>query len=471
MASKKAKTVFVCQECGFESPKWMGQCSVCGAWNSFVEEKVQDAPEGDARRRTGNLQEGRKSRPVSIDKVASGQKSRLDTGIDELNRVLGGGLVQGSLTLISGEPGIGKSTIIIQAASAIAQKYGRVLYVSGEESEEQIKMRADRVCKGDLSNLFLLAQTNMDEILEAVQELQPVFLIIDSIQTMYTADLESAPGSVSQVRACGSLLMNIGKGMDIPVFIVAHVTKSGELAGPRIVEHMVDTVLSFNGERSQDLRILRAVKNRFGTTSELGAFEMDTNGLLPVKNLSESFLEGFSGNSEGSVATAVYEGTRPLLLEVQALTSTTTVGFPRRTAIGIDNQRLGMIIAVLERKAGLTLINRDVYVNVVGGFKPEGTGTDLAAALAIWSDEKNVKIPSDMLAIGEIGLTGDLRPVQQADKLVKEAARMGFKTVILPKRSLERITNKPEGTKLIGVRTLLEAITAASQISQKRQVE
>ena len=468
MASKKAKTVFVCQECGFESPKWMGQCSVCGAWNSFVEERVSESLEGDSRRRTSSAQEGRKSRPVSIDKVASGLKTRLDTGIPELNRVLGGGLVQGSLTLISGEPGIGKSTIIIQAASAIAQKYGKVLYVSGEESEEQIKMRADRVCAGDLSNLYLLAQTNMDEILEAVQELQPVFLIIDSIQTMYTADLESAPGSVSQVRSCGSLLMNIGKGMDIPVFIVAHVTKSGELAGPRIVEHMVDTVLSFTGERSQDLRILRAVKNRFGTTSELGAFEMGTNGLIPVKNLSESFLEGFSGNSEGSVATAVYEGTRPLLLEVQALTATTNVGFPRRTAIGIDNQRLGMITAVLERKAGLTLINRDIYVNVVGGFRPEGTSTDLAAALAIWSDEKNIRIPADLLAIGEIGLTGDLRPVQQAEKLVKEAARLGFKTVVLPKRSLEKMLSKPEGIKLVGVRTLLEAVTAASQIVQKK---
>ena len=285
---------------------------------------------------------------------------------------------------------------------------------------------------------------------------------------MYTADLESAPGSVSQVRSCGSLLMNIGKGMDIPVFIVAHVTKSGELAGPRIVEHMVDTVLSFTGERSQDLRILRAVKNRFGTTSELGAFEMGTNGLIPVKNLSESFLEGFSGNSEGSVATAVYEGTRPLLLEVQALTATTNVGFPRRTAIGIDNQRLGMITAVLERKAGLTLINRDIYVNVVGGFRPEGTSTDLAAALAIWSDEKNIRIPADLLAIGEIGLTGDLRPVQQAEKLVKEAARLGFKTVVLPKRSLEKMLSKPEGIKLVGVRTLLEAVTAASQIVQKK---
>ncbi len=471
MASKKNKTVFVCQNCGYESAKWLGQCSVCGAWNSFVEEKVVEPQEGDARRRTGSASAGHRSRPVAIDQVKSGQKSRLDTGIAELNRVLGGGLVQGSLTLVSGEPGIGKSTIIIQAASAIAQKYGKVLYVSGEESEEQIKMRADRVCRGDLSNLFLLSQTNMDEVMAAVQEVQPVFLIIDSIQTMYTDDIESAPGSVSQVRACGNLLMNIGKGMNIPVFIVAHVTKSGELAGPRIVEHMVDAVLSFNGERSQDLRILRAVKNRFGTTSEIGAFEMREEGLVEIENLSQSFLEGLSDDSEGSVATAVYEGTRPLLLEIQALTAPTSVGFARRTAIGIDSQRLGMIIAVLERKAHITLINRDIYVNVVGGLRPEGTSTDLAAALAIWSDEKGVKLPAGMLAIGEIGLTGDLRPVQSAEKLVKEAARLGFKTVLLPARSLEKLPSRPDGIKLVGVRTLLEAITAASQISQKQQLK
>ena len=468
MASKKNKTVFVCQNCGFESPKWLGQCSVCGSWNSFVEEKLTEPAEGDSRRRTGSsAAQGRKSRPVAIDQVVSGQASRMDTGIPELNRVLGGGLVQGSLALISGEPGIGKSTIIIQAAAHIAQKYGKVLYVSGEESEEQIKMRADRVCKGSLSDLFLLAQTNMDEILAAVEELQPVFLIIDSIQTMYSDELDSAPGSVSQVRQCGSLLMNIGKGMNIPVFIVAHVTKSGELAGPRIVEHMVDAVLQFSGERSQDLRILRAVKNRFGTTSELGAFEMREEGLVCVENLSQSFLEGLSDSGEGAVATAVYEGTRPLLVEIQALTAPSNVGFARRTAIGIDNQRLGMIIAVLERKAGLSLINRDVYVNVVGGLKPEGTSTDLAAAVAIWSDEKGVKLPADTLVMGEIGLTGDLRPVQNADKLVKEAARLGFKTVILPLRSCAKAKGAAEGIRLTGVRTLAEALTASSQISQK----
>ena len=467
MANKKNKTVFVCQNCGFESSKWLGQCSACGAWNSFIEEKIVDAPESDSRRRTAAVQPGQRSHPVSISSVKSGQSERLDSGIPELNRVLGGGLVKGSLTLISGEPGIGKSTIIIQAASQISQKYGRVLYISGEESEEQIKIRADRVCRGGLDGLFLLSQTNMDEIFAAIEETKPVFLIIDSIQTMYSPDLESAPGSVSQVRQCGNLLMNIGKGMNIPVFIVAHVTKSGELAGPRIVEHMVDTVLQSNGERTQDLRILRAVKNRFGTTSEIGAFEMREEGLVAIENLSQSFLEGLSDSGDGAVATAVYEGTRPLLVEIQALTAPTNVGFARRTAIGIENQRLGMIIAVLERKAGITMINRDVYVNVVGGLRPEGTSTDLAVALAIWSDEKNMKIPADTLAIGEVGLTGDLRPVQFADKIAKEASRLGFKRVILPYRNLSRAREAAPEMEFVPVKTLSEAITASSRISQK----
>ena len=462
--AKKPQTVFVCQECGYESPKWMGQC-ICGAWNSFVEEKVQAAPAEDARRRTSTgVLEGKAPRPVRINEVKSSQTSRIDTGIGELNRVLGGGLVKGSMTLITGEPGIGKSTIIIQAASSIAQKEGTVLYVSGEESEEQIRMRSDRVCSGDLSNLYLLAETNMGNVLEAVSQMQPAFLIIDSIQTMYCEEFESAPGSVSQVRACGNLLMNVAKGMGIPVFVVAHVTKSGELAGPKIVEHMVDTVLQFTGERNQDLRILRSLKNRFGTTSEIGAFEMREEGLVEVDNLSGSFLEGFEDSAEGAVATAVYEGTRPLLLEIQALTGPSGIGFARRTGIGVDAARLNMIIAVLERKAGVSLLSRDVYVNVVGGLHPEGTSTDLAVALAIWSAEKGIPIPHDTLIIGEIGLTGDLRPVMHAEKLCREASRMGFSRVILPKRSLPRVKDIPGELQLIGVSTLKDAMQASQQI-------
>lgn len=444
--AKKNNTVFVCQECGYESPKWMGQC-ICGAWNTMVEEKVTVVDKDDRRRRTtaGNENSSRAARPSKLSQITSGERARIDTGIGELNRVLGGGLVAGSLVLISGEPGIGKSTIIIQAASHISASNGPVLYISGEESEEQIKMRADRVC-GQLSdNLFILSETNMENINEVCRQLKPGFLVIDSIQTMYSSQLDSAPGSVSQVRACGNELMRIGKVWNIPVFIVAHVTKSGELAGPRILEHMVDCVLSFTGDRSHEMRILRAQKNRFGTTSEIGAFEMAAEGLVEIKNLSGTLMEEMDKDSEGAVATAVYEGTRPLVLEVQALTSPTNIGFARRTSLGVDNSRLNMILAVLEKKMGLSLMNQDVYVNIVGGIKPEGTYTDLSVALAVYSSYKNRHLGSRTIAMGEIGLTGDLRAVQNSEKIVREAARLGFERVILPVRNAERLYKTVEG--------------------------
>ncbi len=456
---RKAKTVFVCQECGYESPKWQGQC-ICGQWNTMVEEKVVENKEDDRRSRAAS---GEKIKAGRLSEIQSGHETRIDTGIGELNRVLGGGLVKGSLTLISGEPGIGKSTIIIQAAAQIAGNCGKVLYVTGEESAEQVKMRADRVCKGSLDNLYLLAETNIENIVQVQEELKPEFLIIDSIQTMYTDELESAPGSVSQVRACGSELMRIGKGQNIPVFIVAHVTKNGDLAGPKIIEHLVDCVLNFTGERDQELRILRAYKNRFGTTSEIGAFEMTEEGLTEITNLSKTFLEGMEDGAEGSIATAVYEGTRPLLLEVQALTSPTNIGFARRTAIGVELSRLNMILAVLERKAGLSLINQDVYVNVVGGLKPDGTSTDLAVALAIYSTCKGLKGSSKVLAVGEIGLTGDLRSVQNAEKIIREAARLGFTKAIMPQKNAARLTDVPGGIKVVGVNSLREAIQIVQQ--------
>lgn len=452
--AKKAKTVFVCQDCGFESPKWMGQC-ICGMWNTMVEEKIQESNADDSRRR-GDI--SGKAKASRLSDVKSGSFTRIDTGIKELNRVLGGGLVRGSLTLISGEPGIGKSTLIIQAAAKISSNVGTVLYVTGEESEEQIKMRADRVCKESLEQLMILAETNIERIINVIDELSPQFLIIDSIQTMYSDLLDSAPGSVSQVRACGNELMKVGKVRDIPVFIVAHVTKSGDLAGPKIIEHLVDCVLQFNGERSQELRILRAYKNRFGTTSEIGAFQMEEEGLVQIDNLSKSFLEGFEEGVEGAVATAVYEGTRPLLLEVQALTAPTNIGFARRTAIGVEASRLNMILAVLERKAGISLVNQDVYVNVVGGLKPEGTSIDLAVAVAIYSSYKGVKATGKTLVMGEIGLTGDLRSIQNSDKIIKEAARMGFQEIILPKKNLPKNGDKPKELQLRGVTSLLEAL-------------
>lgn len=462
---RKADTVYVCRECGYESPRWMGKC-ICGAWNSFTEEKLHRDDESSAR--------GRRSAgpapavPVRASGIRSDRADRIHTGIGELDRVLGGGLVKGSLVMISGEPGIGKSTLIIQAAAHISKSVGAVLYVSGEESAEQIKMRADRVCEAPLDDLYILAENEMGRIAEAAEKLDPGFLIIDSIQTMYSEEFESAPGSVSQVRAVGNILMNIGKGRGIPVFIVAHVTKSGELAGPKIVEHMVDAVMQFSGERSQDLRILRAVKNRFGTTSEIGAFEMREEGLREIENLSGSFLEGLDDSSEGAVAAAVYEGTRPLLLEIQALTAVTNIGFARRTAIGINSNRLSMIIAVLEKKSGLTLVNRDVYVNIVGGLHPESTTTDLAVAVAVWSAEEGVIISPKTLYIGEIGLTGDLRPVMNAEKLVKEAARMGFSSVVLPKRSAERLLNVPDSIGVIPVTSLADAISTASSQTPHR---
>ncbi len=464
--AKKIQTVFVCQECGYESPRWAGQC-VCGAWNSFVEEKVLPAA-ADSRRRTGSRSTGeggrpaRRARPVPLPEIKSGETARIDTGISELNRVLGGGLVKGSLTLISGEPGIGKSTIILQAASRIAEQCGTVLYVSGEESEEQIRMRADRICPVMSHRLFLLSETNMENVLEQVEQLKPVFLIIDSIQTMYTAAIESAPGSVSQVRACSNELMRIGKGGDLPVLIVAHVTKSGDLAGPKIVEHLVDTVLQFTGERSRDLRILRSLKNRFGTTNEIGAFEMAQNGLQPVTNLSESLMEDMERGSEGSVATAIYEGTRPLILEVQALTTAASAGFARRQAIGVDVNRLNMIVAVLERHAGIHLSGHDVYVNIVGGIRPEGTSCDLAVASAIYSSFIRKAAPKQMLIMGEIGLTGELRSVQNADKIIHEAVRLGFRQMILPKRDASRATRK-SGIQLIGAAGIHDALQIISR--------
>ena len=457
--AKKAKTVFVCQECGNESPRWMGQC-ICGAWNSMVEEKVVDAPVNDTRRRASEGAKG--ARPSKLKEVGSSDYRRIDTGIGELNRILGGGLVPGSLTLISGEPGIGKSTLIIQAAANLAKSLGTVLYVSGEESEEQIKMRADRVC-GELSDqLYILAETNMENIVTICENLQPKFLIIDSIQTMYTQTLDSVPGSVSQVRDIGNQLMKLGKTKNIPIFIVAHVTKNGELAGPKIVEHLVDCVLNFTGERDHDLRILRAYKNRFGTTSEIGAFQMEEGGLQEIKNLSGTFLEGTDMRAEGSVVTAVYEGTRPVLFELQALTAPANVGFARRTAVGVENQRLNMILAVLEKKLGMTMINQDVYVNVVGGMRPDSTSIDLGVALAVYSSMRGIVAAKRTLAIGEVGLTGELRSVQNAEKIVMEAARMGYEQIILPKKNADKLKDRlPEGgCRIVSAANLYDAIDA-----------
>ena len=454
--AKKSKTVFVCQECGYESSKWMGQC-VCGAWNSFVEEKVLPELKEDTRRRAS----ARDARPSALKSVGTLSYERIDTGIGELNRVLGGGIVKGSLTLISGEPGIGKSTIIIQTAANIASRGLKVLYVSGEESEEQIRLRADRVCSEIPGTLFVLAETNMENVEAVCGEMKPDFLIVDSIQTMYSGELDSAPGSISQVRQTGNQLMRLGKTGNMPIFIVAHVTKSGDLAGPKTVEHLVDCVLNFTGERDQELRILRSYKNRFGTTSEIGAFMMEGTGLTEVTDISATFLENSGENAEGSVTTAIYEGSRPVMFEIQSLvTPASGMGFSRRTSVGIDNTRLSMIIAVMEKKAGLPLGGQDIYVNVVGGIRPEGTGTDLAVALAIFSSFKRVTPDSRTLALGEVGLTGDLRPVRNAEKIVKEAARLGYERIIMPASNADKLKYSLKGCRIAGVRNINEAIRA-----------
>lgn len=458
--AKKGKTIFVCQECGYESPQWMGQC-ICGAWNSFVEERVLPVDTNPAARSgvAGSKGPGG-GRPEPLKKVGTADYDRIDTGIGELNRVLGGGMVKGSLVLISGEPGIGKSTIIIQTAANIAASGRTVLYVSGEESEEQIKLRADRVCSSIPDSLYVLAETNLENVEEACENLKPAFLIIDSIQTLYSSQLDSAPGSVSQVRLCGNILMKVAKTNDVPVFIVAHVTKSGDLAGPKTVEHLVDCVLNFSGERDQELRVLRSYKNRFGTTSEIGAFKMEAEGLKEVRDISATFLERNEEMSEGSVTAAIYEGSRPVMFEIQALVSPANVGFARRTAVGIDNQRLSMILAVMEKIVGLQLINQDVYVNVVGGIRPEGTGTDLAAALAVYSSYKRAVPKKRTLAVGEVGLTGDLRAVQNTEKIVKEAARLGYEQVIMPVRNAEKIGRQVDGCRVIGAKNIQEAFSA-----------
>ena len=436
--AKKAKTVFICQECATEHLQWMGKCTACGTWGSLVEEVVVPEKSDDVRSRSSSAKQGSKG-PRPLRALGARQLARIDTEIGELNRVLGGGLVPGSLTLISGEPGIGKSTLIIQVAARLADRIGTVLYVSGEESEEQIKLRSDRVCGETGENLYVVSETNMENVLSMVEKLKPKFIIIDSIQTMYTDMLDSAPGSVSQVRACGNALMKLAKTEDIPIFIVAHVTKSGDLAGPKIVEHLVDTVLQFNGERDHEIRILRALKNRFGTTSEIGAFVMQENGMIEIKDLSATFIESRDITLAGSVISAIYEGSRPVFFEVQALTSNANVGFARRTAIGIDNQRLNMIIAVMEKKLGIRLSDKDVYVNIVGGMKPDSTSTDLAVALAIYSAlfDKTSKQPS--VAIGEVGLTGELRSVGNVDKIISEAERLGYKKLVVPFGNYSRL--------------------------------
>ncbi|RUR93067.1 DNA repair protein RadA [Bacillus velezensis] len=450
----KSKTKFICHSCGYESAKWMGKCPGCGAWNTMVEETIKKAPANRRAAFSHSVQTVQK--PSSISSIETSEEPRVQTKLEEFNRVLGGGVVKGSLVLIGGDPGIGKSTLLLQVSAQLADTAGSVLYISGEESVKQTKLRADRLGINS-QMLHVLSETDMEYISSAIQEMKPAFVVVDSIQTVYQSDITSAPGSVSQVRECTAELMKIAKTNGIPIFIVGHVTKEGSIAGPRLLEHMVDTVLYFEGERHHTFRILRAVKNRFGSTNEMGIFEMREEGLTEVLNPSEIFLEERSAGASGSSIVASMEGTRPILVEIQALISPTSFGNPRRMATGIDHNRVSLIMAVLEKRVGLLLQNQDAYLKVAGGVKLDEPAIDLAVAVSIASSFRDTPPnPADCF-IGEVGLTGEVRRVSRIEQRVKEAAKLGFKRMIIPEANADGWTI-PKGIEVVGVANVAEAL-------------
>ncbi len=443
----KKETVFFCQQCGYESPKWMGQCPSCKEWNSFVEETFK--AEKGKRKAIDNI-----VKVVNINDVEQLDGKRVKTGMAEFDRVLGGGLVKGSLILIGGDPGIGKSTILLQVCRNLANDSRKVLYISGEESVQQIKLRADRI--GTFTDeLRLACETSLTAIENMIENEKPQFVVIDSIQTMYGEDVNSAPGSVSQVREATNTFLRIAKSMDITIFLVGHVTKEGAVAGPRVLEHMVDTVLYFEGDRHASYRILRGVKNRFGSTNEIGVFEMRDTGLREVENPSEFMIEGKPKGASGSVIACSMEGTRPILLEVQALVCNSNLGIPRRTTVGADINRVNQLMAVLEKRAGFKLMNCDAYINIAGGMRMNEPAIDLAIAMAIVSSYKDKPIDDKLICFGEIGLSGEIRSVSMAEQRIKEAEKLGFTTCILPATNLKSIA-KDTGIKLIGMESVTE---------------
>ncbi len=448
--AKGKTTVFFCQNCGHESAKWMGQCPGCRQWNTFVEETIEKT---SVRR----IQKERAAAgPVCLSSIDTAEEERMSTHMEELNRGLGGGIVPGSLVLVGGDPGIGKSTLLLQVCQKLSGDGRQVLYISGEESLKQIKLRAARI--GSFSNgLRLLCETNLELIRETIREQKPEVVIIDSIQTMYHEEISSAPGSVSQVREATSVLMQLAKGLGVTVFIVGHVTKEGTVAGPRVLEHMVDTVLYFEGDRHASYRILRGVKNRFGSTNEIGVFEMREAGLTEVENPSEYMLNGRPEEASGSVVACSMEGTRPILLEIQALVCHSTLAVPRRTAAGMDYNRVNLLLAVLEKRLNLRLSNSDVYVNIAGGIRISEPAIDLGVVLAVISSYKDRAIDEKVLAFGEVGLSGEVRAVSQAGQRVQEAKKLGFTTIILPQVCREQI-GEVEGVRLCGVRTVADAV-------------
>ncbi len=451
----KNKTVFFCSQCGNEFPRWSGQCPVCKSWNTLIEEekvvpKKTSSSINSVKRNPGNLK--------SISEVATVDEIRFSTGFNELNRVLGGGAVKGSLVLVGGAPGIGKSTLLLQICGNI-DKSLKILYVTGEESQRQLKMRADRLGV-DRDNLYVLSETRLDEISDTAETINPDVLIIDSIQTLYNDDLNSVPGSVSQVKDCTMTLMQLAKGQGITVFVIGHVNKEGAIAGPKVLEHMVDCVLYFEGDQSAGYRILRAAKNRFGSTNEIGVFEMDERGLTEVKNPSEMLLSGRPQNTPGTCVACLMEGSRPILAEIQALITPSSFNVPRRNSTGFDYNRAMLLLAVLEKRGGLRIGGSDAYINVVGGLYISDTSADLAAVMAIASGFLDKPAGDDMVAIGEIGLTGEIRTVRYMNQRLGEISRLGFKKCLIPEASMGKI-NIPEGLNVIPVRTIKEALLTA----------
>jgi len=451
----KVKTIFQCQACGHTSPKWLGKCPDCDAWNTIVEE----------RQVSGMRQAGRspfeKPRPLVLSSISGGKEKRVSTGIKEFDRVLGGGVVEGSVVLVGGDPGIGKSTLLMQAVWHLSERTGKALYVSGEESPEQIKLRAERLSIHS-DNIILLPETNLEAVIDRTNSIIPCVIVIDSIQTMYTDELSSAPGSVGQVRECAFKLMSFAKRAKIPLFLIGHVTKEGAIAGPRVLEHIVDTVLYFEGDRGHSFRIVRSVKNRFGSTNEIGVFEMTDAGLLPIENPSELFLSERPEGVSGSTVVASIEGTRPLLVEIQALVSPTTFGMPRRTCMGVDFNRVNLLVAVMEKIAGLHLGGMDIFVNVVGGIKTVEPAVDLGIVGAIASSLREVPIEPKTLVFGEVGLSGEIRGVNQVEGRMKEAVKIGFTRALIPASNASRL-KEHFPIEVIGVRNVdefLEGILA-----------
>ena len=447
--AKAKKSVFFCQNCGHEESKWLGQCPACREWNTFVEEKVTSV-------KAGTVRDKKEAQIVALSSVETDEDERMMTEMAELDRVLGGGIVPGSLVLVGGDPGIGKSTLLLQVCQRLAAMNKKILYISGEESLKQIKLRANRM--GDFSHtLFLLCETNLDMIRGVIEQQTPDMVVIDSIQTMYNEEVGSAPGSVSQVRESTNILMQLAKGLGISIFIVGHVTKEGTVAGPRVLEYMVDTVLYFEGDRHASYRILRAVKNRFGSTNEIGVFEMQKSGLVEVENPSEFMLSGRPEHASGSVVACAMEGTRPMLMEIQALVCKSSFGMPRRTAAGLDYNRVNLLMAVLEKRAGLPLSSYDAYVNIAGGIRMNEPAADLGIVMAIASSYKNKPVSEDAIVFGEVGLSGEVRAVTMPEQRVAEAKKLGFKTCILPEVSVKGL-GQVEGIEVIGVRSVNQAM-------------